>query len=435
MHKRLQINEMIGEYRVTGFLGEGGMGAVYSAVHEKLGRPAAVKVLCTPSQDESFKTRFFNEARLQAGLHHPNIATLYDFREENDQFFIFMELVDGESLDDLVARRAFTIDETLNIFASICEAIRYIHKNGVVHRDIKAQNVKMTAAGIAKLLDFGIAKDGASHGLTQTGGVIGTPTYLSPEQLEGKPATPQADIWALGVLLYEMLTGRPPFEGDTLGGLVLKITRAEFIPPERANPAVPRAVAAIVGKCLKKDLGSRYRSAGELLEAIRRAAGTRQTEATLVSRETPFARSNEPNFSPLTIAAGNAVEETYRPAGKPFPAGLIAGIGAATVFLLIAIAGGVFLLRSGTDQAPVSAAANTPGGAPRGSMKVKVDVDEGRAQVIRAGEALGSTPLDIDANPGDDLNLTLRREGYQDKNVNIQVTNGKKVFTFSMKAK
>lgn len=426
---------MIGDYRVSGFLGEGGMGEVYSAVHEKLGRAAAVKVLGTGAQDESFKTRFFNEARLQAGLHHPNIATLYDFREENGQFFIFMELVDGESLDDLVARRAFTIDETLNIFASICEAISYIHKNGVVHRDIKAQNVKLTASGAAKLLDFGIAKDGASHGLTQTGGVIGTPNYLPPEQLEGKPATPQADIWALGVLLYEMLTGQPPFAGDTLGGLVLKITRAEFIAPEKINPAVPRGVTAIVAKCLKKDLGARYRSADELLDAVRKVSGTRQTQATLVSREMHFAHGSDPGAFPETIATDDAFDQPRASSPKPFPIGLAAGLGIGGLFLLIAIAGGAFLLKGANEGARVTAAANATTGVSRGSMKVKVDVDEGKAQVTRAGEVLGTTPLDIDANPGDELNLTLTREGYQDKNVNIQVSNGKKVFTFSMKAK
>ncbi|MBK8303741.1 MAG: protein kinase [Chloracidobacterium sp.] len=120
MNKRFQVNEMIGEYRVTSFLGEGGMGEVYLGVHEKLGRPAAIKILHSNVSDESFKTRFFNEARLQASLHHPNIAALYDFQEQGNELLIFMEFVDGESLDDLVARRAFSINESLEVFASVC---------------------------------------------------------------------------------------------------------------------------------------------------------------------------------------------------------------------------------------------------------------------------------------------------------------------------
>ena len=196
MSKRLNIGEMIGEYRVTGFLGAGGMGEVYAGVHEKLGRPAAIKVLGAAANDPTFKSRFFNEARLQANLHHPHIAALYDFQETGDQLLIFMEMVDGESLEDLVSRRAFTVEDALKVFVPICEAIGYIHQHGILHRDIKSQNVKLTSGGQAKLLDFGIAKDSSDqHGLTQTGGVIGTPHYLAPEQLDGKPASPQTDIW------------------------------------------------------------------------------------------------------------------------------------------------------------------------------------------------------------------------------------------------
>ena len=170
---RLNVNDTIGDYRVTGYLGEGGMGVVYRGVHEKLGRPTAIKVLGASCVDPAFKVRFMNEARLQAGLHHPNVATLYDFRDHGDELVIFMELVDGDCLDDLVGQRAFTIDEALTAFASICDAIAYIHDHGIIHRDIKTQNVKLTSDGVVKLLDFGIAKDAASHGLTQTGGVIG----------------------------------------------------------------------------------------------------------------------------------------------------------------------------------------------------------------------------------------------------------------------
>ncbi len=162
---------MIGEYRVTGFLGAGGMGEVYGGVHAKLGRAAAIKVLSENVTDDSFTSRFFNEARLQASLHHPNIATLYDFQEIGGRLCIFMELVDGESLEDLVTRRAFAVEDALKTFLPVVEAIAFIHQNGILHRDIKSQNIKLTSNGTVKLLDFGIAKDSISHSLTQTGGV------------------------------------------------------------------------------------------------------------------------------------------------------------------------------------------------------------------------------------------------------------------------
>ena len=420
---------MIGEYRVTGFLGEGGMGEVYVSVHEKLGRPAAIKILGAAASDPTFKTRFFNEARLQAGLHHPNIAALYDFREEDDQLFIFMEFVDGESLEDLIERRAFSIDETLEIFAGICESIAYIHRNGVVHRDIKSQNVKVSSGGVVKLLDFGIAKDGASHGLTQTGGVIGTPTYLSPEQLSGQPATVQADIWALGVLFYEMLTGQPPFKGDTLGGLVLQITKAEFTAPEAVNPAVSREVAGIVKKCLKREAAGRYQTADELLSAVRKAVNSRKDKGRGGLKKTLGLQREDPPALPGTIVVTEQ-------AVKPFPTGLIALSGSAVVLVFIIAIAGIWMM-SGTGETTrtATAAGNLAPATSKGNMRVRVDVDEGKAMVLRNGQTLGTTPLDVDANLGESVALTLRRDGYEDKSVSIDITNGKKVFTFALKAK
>jgi serine/threonine protein kinase len=148
MQRRLNIGEMIGEYRITQFLGAGGMGEVYRGEHAKLGRPAAIKVLLSTVTDESFTQRFFNEARLQANLHHPNIAALYDFQEIGGQLCIFMEYVDGESLEDFVnARSLLRLKTRSELFASIVEAVGFIHSHGIVHRDIKSQNVKLTSGG------------------------------------------------------------------------------------------------------------------------------------------------------------------------------------------------------------------------------------------------------------------------------------------------
>lgn len=418
------------------------MGEVYLGLHEKLGRPAAIKVLGAVATDESFRTRFFNEARLQANLHHANIATLYDFQQLGDELLIFMEYVDGESLDALVERRAFTVDEALAVFKSICEAVGYIHSHGIVHRDIKAQNVKLRADGSVKLLDFGIAKEEASHGLTQTGGIVGTPNYLSPEQLRGAKASPQTDIWALGVLLYEMLTGRLPFEGDSLGGLVLKITSEPFDAPERINPVVPKDVARIVCKCLEKDPASRYRSVGELLSAVssamQRRSGSDETIASNI-RKTLLGSGASSSSQQHSHQGGHAVSSYEAEApqrSKGFPLGIVAAIGGLAVVMVVAAIGVAFWMIGGgvvDANAANKGAGNARTSANGPTQKVRVDVDEGKAQVIRDGQVLGTTPLDMDVAAGDKPSLTLHRDGFDDKSVQIEPSSGKKVFTFSLK--
>jgi serine/threonine protein kinase len=445
--RRFDIDSLIGEYRVTRFLGEGGMGVVYLGMHEKLGRPAAIKVLGSVANDESFRTRFFNEARLQANLHHPHIATLYDFQQQGDELLIFMEYVDGESLDALVSRRAFAVDDALSVFKAICEAVSYIHSHGIFHRDIKAQNVKLRADGTVKLLDFGIAKEEASHGLTQTGGIVGTPNYLSPEQLRGEKASPQTDIWALGVLLYEMLTGRLPFEGDSLGGLVLKITSEAFEPADRLNPAVPKDVSKIIAKCLEKDPGHRYRSASELLSAVNAAIDRRnrpqESLAQTLARTIAASRSATPAEAPRYSSGSDHSLEPGATRSGGLPIGIIAAVGGVAVILLILIAGGAFWAMSGDSNgvvpnvsAKTSNSANSVKSSPAvNTQRVRIDVDEGKAQVVRDGQVLGTTPLDIDVAAGDKPNVTLRRDGFEDKTVQVEPTSGKKVFTYSLKAK
>ena len=203
MSRTFLVNQTIGEYRIESFLGAGGMGEVYRAVHGKIGRVAAVKVLTQATQSAGFRERFSNEARIQASLQHPNIATLYDFCEVAGQPCIIMEYVDGETIADrLAAHGPPSTLEAAYIFEKVVEAIDYIHRHGIIHRDIKSNNVKISSTGQVKLLDFGIAKGQTSPGLTEVGSVVGTLHYLAPELIRGGVADARGDIWALGVLLY-----------------------------------------------------------------------------------------------------------------------------------------------------------------------------------------------------------------------------------------
>jgi eukaryotic-like serine/threonine-protein kinase len=453
MQRRLNIGEQLGEYRIVQFLGAGGMGEVYRGEHAKLGRAAAIKVLLSSVTDASFTQRFMNEARLQANLHHPHIAALYDFQEIGGQLCIFMEFVDGTNLEDVVKARSLAVEDALTIFAAIVEAVGFIHAHGIVHRDIKSQNVKLTASGKPKLLDFGIAKDASdNHGLTQTGGVIGTPHYLAPEQLDGRPASPQTDIWALGVLLYEMLTGDLPFQGETLAGLVLRITTAEFSAPEKLNPAVPREVSRIVGRCLEKDSAKRYQTTEELLQDVRahlsgeKPAGktfgffANKTATGTLKTQRQSVQNSQPDFQTPPTEYAEYVSE--KPSKKGLPLGLIAASVSAAVVILFVFVGTLILLTRGEPQT-ANATGNKPANntlavvVPKESAQrqIKIDVDEGRAQVFRGAESLGQTPLDLNVKDGEKVELTLKRDGFEDKSVQFEPSGGKKVYTFSLKQK
>ncbi|HEY2846637.1 MAG TPA: serine/threonine-protein kinase, partial [Pyrinomonadaceae bacterium] len=360
-----------------------------------------------------------------------------DFQQQGDELLIFMEYVDGQGLDERLARSSFAVEDVLAAFRRVCEAVGYMHANGIVHRDIKSQNIKIAANGTVKLLDFGIAKQETSHGLTQTGGVIGTPTYLSPEQLRGGKASPQTDIWALGVLLYEMLTGRLPFEGDSIGGLVLKITTESFTAPDIINPAVPKDVARIIGRCLQKDAAARFRSVDELLGAIDSAAGRSKSTATVAGNlKKAFGLSRQAPLDPWAHEPSVTRDADAPAVAKPFPVGIVAAVGGTGVLFLVIVVVAAFWMFGGDASAANVAAKNVnPSKTAANSQHVRVDVDEGKAQVIRDGQVVGTTPVDINIASGEKPNLTLRRDGFEDKTVQIEPTAGKRTLTFSLKPK
>lgn len=413
------INSVIGEYRLVDQLGAGGMGEVYRAVHLKIGRIVAVKVLSQSVRTPEFIERFYNEARIQASLQHPNIATLYDFLEYQGHPCIIMEYVEGQTLDELIRQRGvMPLSTSLPIYHSIVDAINYIHSQGIVHRDIKSSNVKISTAGQVKLLDFGIAKSGSSPALTQAGGFIGTLQYLSPEQLKGGYADARSDIWALGVLLYEMVTGYMPFEANTIGELYEKVTRVEFVRASAINPSTPREIENIISRCLRKNSAERYQSALDLLGDVGRA-GT---------------AAAQPGSAGPGLAKGLATGGPSLPGLLNNSRALMAGGAAA---LILAVAGGLyFITDAGGDGepaaqqiAPQGRSSNQPGAQ---TKSLTIDVAEGRAEVYRNGQKVGSTPYRFEATQGEQINFTLKSEGFVDKHVDFSVTDNRKVYTFNL---
>ena len=454
MSGTISLNTVIGEYRLVGFLGAGGMGEVYRGLHSKIGRIAAVKVLGQAVCDPSFIERFLNEAQIQARLQHPNIVTLYDFLEYNGRPCIIMEYIEGETLTDrILARGSLPLSEAITIFKAIVEAIDYVHSQGIIHRDIKSTNVKISSTGHVKVLDFGIAKSSTSPQLTVTGGVIGTIQYLAPEQFRGEAANERTDIWALGVLLYEMVTGHMPFEATTLGELLDKIGKANYVQPSVLNSAVPRPLQAIVSRCLKKNPWDRYRSAKELLRDANALYSTEpshkgQTEGWLSSTipyKATLKRLQGLGGSTPSPPPGTLQTMPVRDARTPAPMNIATGfnppavntstnkaaaprLNARWLMLLAAVAVlavlGLYLLNTDQSQSP-----------PVGTRKYTIDVNGCRAEVFKDGYRVGTTPYQFDAKAGDQVSVVLKADGYVDLPVNISVSENKKRYDYVMEKK
>lgn len=260
----------VGKYSVVSFLGQGGMGAVYKGYDEPLDRFVAIKEL-KPDGVGNAKAvqRFYNEARIQATLHHPNIATLYEFLEEHGQSYIVMEYVDGVTLEErLKSINRLSVPEVLDVFHNIVLAVNYLHAHGITHRDLKLNNIKLNSELKVKLLDFGIAKQESVSKLTTTGRISGTPAILSPEQIMYGDSDNRTDIWQLGILFYELLTGVSPFDARTIEELCTKILRSSYPSPSSLNPAISRPMEELIARCLKKDPAQRYQSVQDLLADV-----------------------------------------------------------------------------------------------------------------------------------------------------------------------
>jgi serine/threonine protein kinase len=307
-----------GRYRLISRIGAGGMSVVYKAQDLALGRLVAVKIL-HPSLtgDAQFLERFRYEAQAAASLSHPNIVMVHDVGQDGDRHYIVMELVEGDDLKTIIRHWApLPLDKALDLAIQICDGVGYAHRAGFVHCDVKPQNVLVTRDGRAKVADFGIARVISEATMSRSDLAWGTPHYFSPEQAAGESATPASDVYAIGVILFEMLSGRLPFEAESATALALKHLQDE--PPwiTDYNPAVPVPIAKIIDKVLSKEPASRYRTAnqlGQILDAYR-TAGNEVTGAVPAAGEVP-------TFPPATQpAAAELARTTRRSAGAAYPA-------------------------------------------------------------------------------------------------------------------
>ncbi len=299
-------------YRILSKIGVGGMADVYKGEDTLLGRPVAIKILhANFASDDEFVSRFKREAQAAGKLNHPNIVNMYDVGYDQDMHYIIMEYVDGETLKEYITRHhRLSIDEAVKITISIGEGLEHAHAMGIVHCDIKPHNVIITNTGRVKVTDFGIARAmNSTNTVMYTNSIMGSAHYLSPEQASGKSVDGNTDIYSLGVVLYEMLTGKVPFEGDTPISVALKHVREKVIPPTRYNPSIPPLLESVVLKALAKNPADRFESISEMMGDLRLSQGFTMGKT---QRHEPydFATQMIPAVDPDTLDDFSDIDDT-----------------------------------------------------------------------------------------------------------------------------
>jgi len=373
------IGRMLGQYRIVSRLGQGGMGMVFRAYDTHLDRDVALKVIfCGPLDDPKMAERFQREAQSMARLSHPNLLHVHNVGNDGAIYYFSMELIDGETLSQRMRRLGrLPVAETLGIAGQVLAALHYVHGRGVTHRDLKSSNI-MLAGARAVLMDFGLAKDERQSGLTTIGSVVGTPEYMAPEQADGQPVGPYTDLYSLGVVLYETLTGQLPFTGRSALAIIRQHMDTPPPPLENAVPGIAPALGRAIQRCMAKRPSERYRDCAELAADLAEIYRTPELTALAQLRMAPtvHAASSVDEFRTTVLdsesskaqasthESGGAAESPKNKGGshRRLPAWTWVTIGFAAV-LLLAMSSGL-LLRGRRDAQPPALNVNAPAGGP-----------------------------------------------------------------------
>ncbi len=419
-----QNQRVLGDrYEIHQRLARGGMAQVYLARDRSLDRPVAVKELVPEfATDPSFVERFRREAQAAANLAHPNIVGVYDWGTQDGTYYIVMEYIDGPSLSQVIRRDGpLHPRRAAEIAGEVASALGFAHSRGVVHRDVKPGNVLLTSNGQSKVTDFGIARALSSpeDDLTQAGSVMGTATYFSPEQAQGLPVDPRSDLYSLGVVLYEMVTGRPPFTGETPLAIAYKHVQDQPAPPSTSVPEIPAGLEAIIMKLLQKKPDDRYASAEDLRSDLnrfldgqdtsaQRAAGAALAGAALGAAAATTVQPAVDATGAGPVAAQDAIDE--EPEHKSRTGVFLAVL----VVLLLILAGLLFWFARSLNEADLVEVPATIGLTRAEAEKVltdlefKVEVTEEPNATVEAGRVISSDPeRDVEAEQGSTVKLLV----------------------------
>ena len=443
-----------GRYQIISELGRGSMGVVYQGFDPVIGRTVAVKTMLTegltPAEFEDFKARFQREAQSAGVLTHPNIVTVYDFGEDEGILYLAMEFLEGKSLQDLVeAQTVLPVETIVPMYEQVCSALDHAHAHKVIHRDIKPANIMILDSGLVKVTDFGIAKM-MSMGMTQAGQILGTPNYMSPEQVKGRQIDGRSDIFALGVVLYELVTGEKPFGGQNITTVIYKIINENPIPPRELDATIHPGLSYVIQKALAKNSDERYQTCRELAEDLKnykKLGGMQAPSATVIVRVPPVsaATAETAKVAPIARPPSQVVQEYHPsrqlsvqviPPSKPRPEGTSPAVWVFLTLLAVAAGGGGYYLVSHKPEiSNLSEAASQqtppqpqPSGPPAGQATAGTASPQGEAGTEAAG---GTTPAEGAAAIS---NTTAGSNSTAPQATNVQPTETAKPVTEVVKA-